>query len=145
MALSQKLVKAAIWVEESFTFAYHIPSAHYYEAIHKSLERINTLYPDYKHYIKLRPRQNSSSSPILEVLSAAGYAPEVLDQKIMIEPLLLRSSDCVVIGCVSSVLYYAVLFGHRSLSMFDFIKDKPFSVFDELDSYWKQVEKLSPA
>ncbi|TVL99730.1 MAG: hypothetical protein CV087_16910 [Candidatus Brocadia sp. WS118] len=134
---------AVIWVEESYPQVYGVEKADYEQALVKSVTYLQELYPSYKHYVKLRPKQLKETSAMLKVLHKQGQKHTILNEDIMIEPLLIQSTACITIGCVSSVLFYASIYGHTALSFYDLIVKKPRSIFDDLGVYWKNVDRIS--
>jgi hypothetical protein len=131
-----------IWIEESFTYAYKIPEIEYEQAILETIKKMDKVLKGKTIYLKKRPSQETKKSLVYKVLSEKGFEINILDNKIILEVLLLKSDNCSLIGNVSSLLFYGSLFGHKSYSMFSSISKKPKTVFDDLNFYWDSVSKF---
>jgi hypothetical protein len=131
-----------IWIEESFTYAYKIPEIEYQKAILKTIQTLSGKLNGRPVYLKKRPNQKTKDSLVYKILSENGYEVFVLDNDEVLEVLLMNSSSCILIGNISSLLFYGSLFGHTSYSMFDVIPHKPKTVFEDLDFYWDSVIKI---
>lgn len=131
-----------IWIEESFTYVYNIPEIQYEIAIKETIKKIGNLFKDKTIYLKKRPKQETRNSLVYKILSENGYEIKILDDKIILEVLLLKSNNCFLVGNVSSLLFYGNLFGHKSYSMYDCINYKPNTAFENLNFYWDSVEKI---
>lgn len=139
MALGKRLESVILWIEDAYAKSYKVPSQNYYRALELSIQRVDAMFPEHKHYIKLKPKQSTASSLMLKALQKSHIEINLLDNQIGIDSLLVRSSNCIAIGCISSVLYYAAIFGHQAFSIFNLIEDKPATVYDDFEGYWEKV------
>lgn len=142
MAKNESLKNEIIWIEDSFAKSYDMPDRAYKNAILSTLDYLKRENLISKIYLKLRPNQSKDESIVFNLIVAAEYEVEVLNNEIIIEALLVNSKNCRLIGNVSSVLYYAPFLGHKSLSMFDKLLDKPKTIFDDFDVFWKNIVKI---
>jgi hypothetical protein len=140
---AQILNDCVLWIEDSYYSWFNIPVENYKEVIEKSIKQLPDSTLSKNHYIKLRPSQKKENSAIIEILKKHTSSIYILPDNIIIESLLIVSKNLVVIGNVSSVLFYAAILNHKSISMFDLFKNRPDSAFEELDTYWRFVDKLS--
>lgn len=142
MAKNLSLTKEYIWIEDNMANTYRMPESSYREAIIETIKYLKENIEVKEIHLKLRPELKLKDSVVNESLINAGFKVEVIDNGIVIEALLANSQDCIVIGNVSSVLFYAPLFGHQSLSMFNLMKNKPKTAFDDFDVFWKNIERI---
>jgi len=131
-----------IWIEESFTYVYNIPEIKYEKAIKETIQKMSDKLEGRPIYLKKRPNQKTNNSLVYKILSQKGYEVRILDNNEILEVLLLKSKSCILIGNISSLLFYGSLFGHKSYSMFNVINNKPKTVFDDLNFYWESVTKI---
>ena len=61
---------------------------------------------------------------------------------IIAEWLFIQAKNLQVIGIVSSLLFYASIFGQQSWSFFEDIKEKPNNPFEKMKFYWDEVNHL---
>lgn len=66
----------------------------------------------------------------------------ILDKKIPFEVILAKSNNCTLVGCTSALLYYGSLMGHTTYSYFFSLKNRPYSVYEEMDSFWNQIQNI---
>jgi|SRR5690625_3513612 len=142
MAKNLSFENQFIWIEDSFTNTYRMSSHLYKEAVLSTLNYLKSKNESLKVYLKLRPSQSLNDSIVYEVLSDKDCQVEVLNNDLIVEALLANSHNCTVIGNVSSILFYATLLDHKSISMFDRLKNKPKTAFDDFDTYWKNIIKI---
>ena len=136
------LTNEFIWIEDSFTQTYKMSHHAYKKAILSTIFYLKEKYPIQKVYLKLRPRQTKEESLVYKYLNQEKFDIEVIMNNAIIEVLLANSKECTVIGNVSSVLFYAPLLGHKSLSMFNLLKNKPRTTFDDFSVFWKNIIKI---
>ena len=139
---SLTLSNQLIWIEETFTYAFEIPEFEYEHAIKATINKLSTEFVNKTIFIKKRPCQKDSDSLVYKILLQNGSKVEIIADNIVLEIVLQKSENCLLIGNVSSLLFYGKLFGHESYSMFNLIQNKPKTIFDTLDFYWDAVTKL---
>jgi hypothetical protein len=142
MAKNISLKNDFIWIEDSFAKSYGMHERFYKDAILSTIGYSKRKNLSSKIYLKLRPNQSKEDSLVYKCLLKENYEVEILNNEIIIEALLVNSQNCTVIGNVSSVLFYAPLLGHKSLSMFNKLNDKPKTAFDDFDIFWKNIIKF---
>ena len=96
-----------------------------------------------KVLVKLRPKSKASNSFLVDILEKNNIEVEVIPDTIIAEWLFIQANNLQVIGIVSSLLFYASIFGQQSWSFFDTIKEKPNNPFDKMKFYWDAVKKIS--
>lgn len=142
LAQNISLTNESIWIEDSLAASLGMPPDLYMQAISNTIDYLKKNISTSKIYLKLRPSQVQQDSLVYKLLKEANYNVEVINNDVVIEALLINSQNCTIIGNVSSVLFYAPLFGHKSISMFSRLKDKPKSSFDNFDVYWKNIVRI---
>lgn len=131
-----------ILIEESF-FRVYKTSAKETEQVHReSLSMIAKKYPGRGIVVKLRPKQSKDNSHWIKQLDDEGITYKVLDSKEPLEEQLVMSQNCILLGTVSSLLYYGAIFGHESHSNFLELEDLPKSFSEAADYYWEKVKPL---
>lgn len=142
LAHNISLTNESIWIEDSFAMSFNMPLKLYNDAISSTIGYLKRKTITTKIYLKLRPRQLQKDSMVYKLLIEANYHVEVINNDVIIEALLANSQNCIVIGNVSSVLFYAPLLGHKSLSLFDNLKEKPKTSFDNFPVFWKNIVRI---
>lgn len=143
LAGPQVLNDSVLWVEDSYYRWFNIPIENYEGVIEKSIQLLPDNILSKNHYIKLRPSQKKENSAIFKVLKKHTNSIYVLSDNIIVESLLIISKNLVVIGNVSSVLFYASILNHKSFSMFKLFQNRPDTAFETLEIYWRFVNQLS--
>lgn len=142
VSINLSLTNEFIWIEDSFTQAYKMSDKAYKEAILSTIFHLKETYSIQKIYLKLRPRQTKERSLVYKYLNQEKLDIEIIMNEVIIEILLANSKECTVVGNVSSVLFYATLLGHKSISMFNKLKNKPKTAFDDFNVFWKNIVKI---
>jgi len=142
-----KLNKGSIiLIEESYFRVFAIKNESIQYCFLKSLAWIKNQKPiPEKVFIKLRPAQEATSSMWSVYLKQEGVNYEILDSNVVLEELLNRSESCIVLGTVSSLLFYANIFGHDAYSNYDLIPNRPKTSFEYADFFWGKVKKINTA
>ncbi len=83
---------------------------------------LNSLLPDSTVYFKWHPDQTDTST-VVEIFKKKGIRIHEIPSNQAVELLLLNSDDLQVIGFYSSLLLYAKLLGHRSMSLYPFLEN----------------------
>jgi hypothetical protein len=84
----------------------------------KYLEKVITHLGSGKVYIKNHPREKNIDE-IVSILNCAGICYEILDDSVILETLLLNSTNVQIYGGWSSILFYATAMNHQ---VYSFIK-----------------------
>ncbi|WP_445715183.1 polysialyltransferase family glycosyltransferase [Flavobacterium sp.] len=136
-----QLKDEVIWIEESFPRVYGVSDENYYDAIKNVIaylkERGKT-----KVLVKLRPNSNPSTSFLVASLMKNDMGLEIIPDDIIAELLFMNSKRLEVIGVISSLLFYAAIFGQQSWSFFEILKGKPNTPFEKMKFYWDEVKKI---
>ncbi|MQP52066.1 MULTISPECIES: polysialyltransferase family glycosyltransferase [unclassified Flavobacterium] len=135
-----KLDNSIIWIEESFPKAYGLSDENYCNAIQEVIDSLQE--SKQKIFVKLRPKSEEKKSLLVEMLKKNGLVIEIIPNNILAEILFINCKNLKVIGLVSSLLFYATIFGHKSLSFYTVLKDKPETVFDKIKFYWDVVKSI---
>lgn len=131
-----------ILIEESFFRVYGI-SLEESERVHsQSLLKIAKMYSGRDIIVKLRPKQSKKSSHWIKQLEEQSLSYQVLDSKEPLEEQLVQSKNCVLLGTVSSLLYYGAVFGHEVYSNYLRLSEIPKSSFEGAHYYWEKVKPL---
>lgn len=136
------LSNSIILIEESYFKGYGLHPEAIATCFKRSLLKLKALTHEKKILVKLRPNQNKADALWVQYLEKNAIQFEILPSALVLEMALLKSHSCIVIGTVSSLLFYAAIFGHQSLSNYQLIDHKPVSVFDQFHFYWNRVEGL---
>ena len=131
-----------VWIEESFPRVYKVAEENYSEAILNVVDVLKQKGKT-KVLVKLRPKSKASNSFLVDILEKNNIEVEVIPDTIIAEWLFIQANNLQVIGIVSSLLFYASIFGQQSWSFFDTIKEKPNNPFDKMKFYWDAVKKIS--
>ncbi len=130
-----------IWIEESYPWVYGVSDINYINGI-QSMSHILKKAGVENVYLKLRPSSKTENSLLYRTLMQCGFTVNIIQNEIIVEAIFLYSNNLKVIGLVSSLLYYSTLWNHKALSFLNLIKDRPDTVFDNLDIYWNKVERV---
>lgn len=140
---SREVSNAIIWIEESFNkqFVKNKDSIDF--ALSYSIQYIQNKFGDGRsHFIKLRPGMKENESEVVPHLQKNGIPFEILESNEPLELSLSISKNIIIVGAISSLLYYASIMGHNAQSYFDLLREKKKSGFDELRFYWGKVNKI---
>ena len=130
-----------IWIEESFPRVYKVAEENYETAILKTIAHLKQKGIT-KILVKLRPKSKASNSYLIDILKKNNIKVEVMPDTIIAEWLFIQAKNLQVIGIVSSLLFYASIFGQQSWSFFEDIKEKPDNPFEKMKFYWDEVNHL---
>jgi hypothetical protein len=133
---------ALILIEESYFKVYGIKKKIMQDCMDRTWSIIEKEIEHRKIFIKLRPGQNETNSWWPDFLKKRGVPYEILRHQVVLEALLVEARNCKVIGTISSLLFYAAIFGHEAHSNYALLEEKPAAVFDELDFYWEKVNQI---
>lgn len=141
----EPLTDSIILVEESFFNVYKVGQDETTRVLRNSIIQLGNFRKDYKGeiYLKLRPNQLIESSIWVKSLENEKIPYTVMTNDVILEYVLSMSNHCLLMGTVSSLLYYGSLFGHRSISNYGIININRITPFDNMEFYWDKVEKLS--
>ena len=130
-----------ILVEETYPDKYNISDKKYKEILQLSLEKLNV---DNKLsvYLKLRPGKNISGSRLVRLLDELGIIYEALPYDALAEGVFLNAKKLNVIGFVSSLMFYAQIFGHEAFSMLNRLESRPTSRFDSIHGFTELVKDI---
>jgi hypothetical protein len=143
MAGNISLSNAVIWMDGSGKAFTQLPDEVYYRAIDRGIERLQGVLSGRSVYVKLRPGLTDYSTNYLyQRLKEKGLDVSVMPNNLIIECVFANSSDCIVIGNLSSALFYANIFGHHSYSIYSLFDQKVSTVFDQMSGFWSKVEQL---
>ena len=139
---SQNLSDAVILIEESYFRSYGVNKEHVASCFERSLIWLNNNLNEKQLLVKLRPGQKASDSLWITYLKKYDKAYELISDDEPLEEKLIDSSNCIVLGTVSSLLFYAAVFGHKAFSNYSFIDERPLSSFDYAIYYWNKVSLM---
>jgi hypothetical protein len=110
-----------------------------YECIINVLEKIKIK----KNKIFYLPRKNGLIRDVeKKAFDYLNLEFEILDRKVPFEVILVKSKNCTVIGCTSALLFYSSLMGHKTHSYFFYLENRPYSVYEEMNSFWNQIHNI---
>ncbi len=98
-----------------------------------------------KIFIKFhRDEPVSLQKEIEELFSNNNISATVIPVTTIMELLLSRSKNAIVIGVYSSLLYYAAIMGHQSYSIFNFVKHEYSKAIANRDFsfFWSKVQLI---
>ncbi|RAR47242.1 alpha-2,8-polysialyltransferase family protein [Flavobacterium lacus] len=136
-----RLNESILLIDETYPDVYLIDDIEYKNIVLATLHKLN-----YRHdncvFIKLRPSSREQNSRLVRLLKDLSIHFEILPSEIVAEGLFLSSKNLKVIGFVSSLLFYASIFGHQSYSLLYLLKDRPKSRFDSINGFNELVQQL---
>lgn len=144
MSASESLNNELIWIDGSAASFTNLPQNVYYEAIDKAVKKliIDGKLPQHV-YVKLRPGiKDSDDNYLVLCLKKNNRNVTLLPDQTVLEALFIVSSNCTVVGNLSTALEYAHVFGHKAYSIYSLFEKQPPTFFDRMDGFWKNVEKL---
>lgn len=143
LAANISLDDAIIWVDGDNSRFTKLSLKVYHDAIDEAIDRRKTELSKHQVYLKLRPGiDNYSENYLYSTLEAKGFSPQVLPNDLVLEAVFVNSSNCIVIGNLSSALFYAKIFGHRAYSIYHLYTKKVTTIFDKMPGYWSMVENI---
>jgi hypothetical protein len=137
-----KLSGALLFIEESYFRVYNVNEKDLEYCMSQTMIILKNEMRQRPIYLKLRPGQKEHDSTWIKYLTKHQINYQVLPKEMVLEELLVKSENCKVVGTVSSLLFYASIFGHEAFSNYALIPQKPKSAFDYLDFYWEAVAKI---
>jgi hypothetical protein len=138
-----KLTNALLLIEESYFKNRVIQEKELAYCLNTTMAILKKSISNKRVFLKLLPGQSEHASIYVKYLIMNQIEYQVLPNNIILEELLVESENCKVIGTVSSLLFYATVFGHEAFSNYALISEKPKLIFDELEFYWKVVKCIS--
>lgn len=139
LASNISLNNVIIVIEETYPAQFGITKTEYKKVLSYALCQLNE--NNDKVYIKSRPSA-SGDSILTSILRDLDIAHEILPQQTLAEGLFLNSNNLKVVGFVSSLLFYAKLFGHHSYSMLSRLEERPSSRFDRINGFKNLVDDI---
>ena len=132
-----------VWVDGSNSRFTGLPEEVYHRAIDKAIDKFgNTLF-EKPVFVKLRPGlEDYQSNYLYSKLQSVGVSVQVLPNNLILECVFINSVDCIVVGNLSSALFYAQIFGHKAYSLYALFEQRVPTYFDHLPGYWDVVETL---
>lgn len=137
-----KFDNSFIWVEETFPEYYGVTDQDYYEAIMQVVEFLRKKAIS-EVFLKLRPNRKIKNSFLYDVLNKSDLIITLIPDHVVLEVIFIKAKNITVIGIVSSLLFYGTIFGQKSYSFYDLLKNKPQNPFDFMKFYWTAVNKIS--
>jgi hypothetical protein len=120
-----------------------LPEDIYHNALKKAVARLKPQLEGKKIFVKLRPGENLYTSNFLyQLLVRNNLEVEVLPNNLIIECVFINSKNCLVIGNLSSALFYAAIYGHKAYSVYSLFEKKVSTYFDQMPGYWQMIKKL---
>lgn len=143
MAGGIQLQDCVIWVDGSNSGFTGLDESIYHKAIDKTILKLKNVLTEKKVHIKLRPGiKDYSSNYLYSALTKNNIEVNVMPDKLLLECVFISSSNCTVIGNLSSALFYAQIFGNKSYSIYSLFEKQVPTIFDKMPAYWDKVEKL---
>lgn len=141
MAGNVSIEGSVIWVDGSNSRFTGLPEEDYHHAIDKAIDKLDL--KSKRIYIKLRPGfTDYNANYLYRKLKGLGYEVEVLPDNLIIECVFINSQNCLVVGNLSSALFYAALAGHRAVSLYSLFQKRVPTYFDQMPGFWDKVEQL---
>lgn len=131
----------AFFVEESYFRNLNISQNETISVHDKTILRYKNILVNKTCYIKLGPFQNKNDSLWKTALDANDINYEFLAKDFVLDSYLALAKNCQVYGTVSSLLFYASIFGHQSFSNYSLLSQKN-NVFNDLKIYWNKVNMI---
>lgn len=131
-----------ILVEDSYFDHYGINKKEKESCFERSVEVLRNHIVNQQVFIKLRPHQSEDQSNWANHFKRNNLSYKIIPSGVILEDVLLGSKNCRIIGTVSSLLFYATIFGHKAFSNYSMIEEKPMTTFDHIKFYWDQVRNL---
>jgi hypothetical protein len=78
----------------------------------------------------------------VRLLDELSISYEVLPHGILAEGFFLSSKGLRVVGFVSSLLFYASIFGHEAYSFMNLLENRPKTRFDNINGFKKLVKNI---
>lgn len=134
---------SVIWVDGSNSRITGLPEEIYERAIDIAIEKLKPEMSHREVYVKLRPgTKDFAGNYLYSRLRQCGFRPKIMPDNLVIECAFILSKNCIVIGNLSSALFYASIYGHKAYSIYSLYEKRVATVFDNMAGYWKEVEKL---
>lgn len=143
LAGNVSLADAVIWVDGSSSSFTGLNEQVYFDAIEKAIAKRKTWLQEKPVFLKLRPgTKKYSDNYLYKALVREGVQVSVLPDNLIIEAIFVNSKNCIVIGNLTSALFYAAIFGHEAYSIYHLYDVRVKTIFDEMPGYWSQVQKI---
>lgn len=139
-----RYIDTIIWIDganEKFT---GLELSYYYQAIDKAIKLLPKYNSSKNVIVKLRPGiTDMKENYLYSALVKNNYEVEVMRDDIVLETVFINSEKCMIIGNLSSALFYASIFGHTSYSIYSLYSKKVPTIFDNLPGYWERINFLN--
>lgn len=135
-----ELNNEVIWIDDSYVKSYNLSINNQKKMERDILNIISSKFNKKQIYIKFRPK--TQNRRLIKLVEDNKINYKIIPDNTIIEALLLNSSNCILIGNVSIVLYYASLMGHKSYSIYDRLNEKVPSIYDNMSAFWDKVERI---
>lgn len=135
-----------IWIGDNLVKGYKIPVSEYIEGIRDFLNVYLKNSRNHPKNIILKFHQSESKllrSKVIQLVNELGLSYIVLEDGIPIEMILLRSSNCQLLGIMSSLLYYSSFMGHEVYSGINYLPMQNKFSFDMLNIEKNTIKFLS--
>ena len=143
MAGNIQLSDCLIWLDGSGKAFTHLSDEIYNRAIDRGIEKLYQELTSKPVYVKLRPGiDDYNNNYLYKALKEKGLNVSVMPNDLIIECVFANSSNCTVVGNLSSALFYASIFGHKSYSIYSLFEQNVPTVFDQMSGFWSKVERL---
>lgn len=138
------LKDSIIWVDGSNNRFTGLDDSFYHDAVNTAIDKLQTTLQGQTIYLKFRPGlKNAEEQFLYKALTKGGFKVEILPDQIILECVFLNATNCIVIGNLSSALFYAAIFGHKAYSIYSLFKSQPPTIFDQMPGYWHMVNRIS--
>lgn len=133
-----------IWVDGSNSRYTGLPESAYHDAIDRAIKLLHDELASKRVFVKFRPGLlNPHDQYLYKALQKNDFQVHVLSDELILECIFLNSYNCLVVGNLSSALFYAGIFGHRVYSLYSLFEKQPPTIFDQMPGYWKVVKRLT--
>lgn len=146
MAGGIELSNEVIWIDGSNARYTGLPETYYHKAIDKAIRQLKKdEIIKSRVCVKLRPGlKDYSQNKLISILKGHNLTVEVLPDNMILECFFIRSTQCHVIGTLTSALEYAHVFGHKAYSIYGLFEQQPPTFFDRMTGFWENIENLRP-
>lgn len=143
MAVNIQLSNCLVWIDGSGAAFTNLPDDVYHRAIDRGIEILYDELTSKPIHVKLRPGiSDYSTNYLYNRLQENGFTVSVMPNNLIIECVFANSTNCTVVGNLSSSLFYASIFGHKSYSIYSLFEKKAPTVFDQMSGFWNNVKRL---
>jgi hypothetical protein len=132
---------SVVLIEETYPEVYSVSDDAYKRIIEIAWSNLK-LNKNEVIYLKLRPSKSQVKSRLVRLLDELSISYEVLPHGILAEGFFLTSKGLRVVGFVSSLLFYASIFGHEAYSFMNLLENRPKTRFDNINGFKKLVKNI---